>query len=52
MGGTLQKWLVILGASGALYMILQNPNAFATAAGALEKLTAGSVVAVDSGGKR
>lgn len=51
MGGTVQKWLLILGASGALYMVLQSPTAFATAAGAVEKLTAGSVVAVDTGGK-
>lgn len=47
----IQKWLLILGALGAGYMVLQSPAAFATAAGAVEKLTAGSVVAVDTGGK-
>lgn len=47
----LQKWMLGLLGLGAGYMVFANPNAFYTAAKGFERLTAGSVVAVTTGGK-
>jgi hypothetical protein len=48
---TLQKWLTLLAGLGAGYMVLANPNAFYKAASGFEKVTAGSVTAVTTGGR-
>lgn len=46
-----QKWLLSLIALGAGYMVLANPDAFYKGAKGVEGLTAGSIVAVTTGGK-
>lgn len=46
-----QKWLMGLLSLGAAYMVMANPDAFYKGAKGLEGLTAGSVVAVTTGGK-
>lgn len=46
-----QKWILGLLTLGAGYMVLANPDAFYKGAKGLEGLTAGSVVAVTTGGK-
>lgn len=50
--GPLQKWALALVAVGAGYMVLQKPDAFYKAASGLKNLTAGSVVAVTTGGQQ
>lgn len=52
MNSTIQKWLLALVGLGAGYMVLQNPAGFYKATTGLEKLTAGSVTQITTGGKR
>jgi hypothetical protein len=47
----LQKWMMGLLGLGAGYMVIMNPDAFYKGAKGIESLTAGSVVAVTTGGK-
>jgi hypothetical protein len=49
---TAQKWLGGLTALGALYIVVVNPRGFASGAAALQKLTAGSIVSISTGGKK
>ena len=46
-----QKWSLGLLGLGALYLVFTNPDSFYKAAKGFESLTAGSVVAVTTGGK-
>ena len=43
---TVQKWLTLIVGLGAFSLVLSKPTQFATAAGAVQKLTAGSVTAI------
>lgn len=47
-----QKWLAGLIALGAGYLVLSNPNAFYKVATGVQRLTAGSVVNITTGGRR
>lgn len=47
-----QKWLSGLIGLGALYLVVTNPTGVYKAATALQRLTAGSVVNITTGGKR
>lgn len=49
--GTVQKYLVIIAGLGAGYMVLAHPDSFYKVASGVNKLAAGSVVAVTTGGK-
>lgn len=48
----LQKWMMGLLGLGAGYLVLSNPNAFYKAATGFQRLTAGSVVNITTGGKK
>lgn len=48
----LQKWLMGLLALGAGYMVLTNPQGFASFASATKNLVAGSETQIITGGKR
>lgn len=47
----IQKWMMGILGLGALYLVAANPDAFYKGAKGFETLTAGSVVAVTTGGK-
>lgn len=47
----LQKWMMALVGLGAGYLVLANPDAAFKAANSFKQLTAGSIVAVTTGGK-
>jgi precorrin isomerase len=49
---TVQKWLLGLIGLGALYLVVTNPKGFAQLATSAEKLTAGSVTSITTGGKK
>lgn len=48
----LQKWGLALVGLGAAYLVFTNPEGFYKAASGLQKLTAGSIVNITTGGKR
>jgi hypothetical protein len=48
----LQKWLTALVGLGAGYLVLTNPESFYKATTGIRNLTAGSIVAVTSGGQK
>jgi hypothetical protein len=50
--GPLQKWALLLIGLGAGWMVLQKPDAFYKGVSAVKNLTAGSVVAVTTGGQQ
>jgi hypothetical protein len=52
MNSLIQKWLTGILALGAGYLVITNPQGVASAAAAFKNVTAGSVVSIDSGGKR
>lgn len=49
--GIVQKWLAWIASLGALYLVTAKPDAIYKGAVAAERLTAGSVVDVTTGGK-
>lgn len=49
---TVQKWLGGLTALGALYLVVTNSAGFFKAAQGIQKLTAGSVTQITTGGKK
>lgn len=48
----LQKWLTWLVGLGAGALVLANPDAFYKATTGLKNLTAGSIVSIETGGKK
>jgi hypothetical protein len=52
MASTIQKWLLMLGGLGALYLVVTNPNGVVKAAQAGRNLIGGTESDVISGGKR
>lgn len=50
--GVAQKWLTGLIGLGAAYMVLSNPNGFYKVATGVQRLTAGSVTQITTGGKK
>ena len=50
--GIVQKWILILGGLGALYLVVQNPNGFYKAATGVQRLVGGTETQIITGGKR
>jgi hypothetical protein len=47
-----QKWGLALVGLGAAYLVFTNPEGFYKAATGIQRLTAGSIVNITTGGKR
>jgi hypothetical protein len=50
--GTLNKWLVIMGGLGALYLVVTNPEGFYKATSGIKNLVGGTETQIITGGKR
>ena len=50
--GTLNKWLVIVGGLGALYLVVTNPEGFYKATSGIKNLVGGTETQIITGGKR
>lgn len=48
----LQKWLMIMGGLGALYLVVTNPNGFYRASQGVRQVVGGTESDIISGGKR
>jgi len=50
--GTVNKWLVIMGGLGALYLVVTNPEGFYKATSGIKNLVGGTETQIITGGKR
>jgi hypothetical protein len=50
--GLAQKWILIMGGLGALYLVVTNPNGFYRAASGVKNLVGGTETQIITGGKR
>lgn len=49
--GAVQKWLLIMGGLGALYLIVQNPTGVYKAAQSIKTIVGGTETQIITGGK-
>lgn len=49
--GTAQKWLLLMGGLGALYLVVTNANGFYRAAQGVTKIVGGTETQIITGGK-
>lgn len=50
--GLVQKWVLMLGGLGALYLVVTNPNGFYKAAQGVKQIVGGTETEIITGGKR